>query len=210
MRGSDGVTVRGLPKRACAANCLHATASRSRQTSLNRKVLMRRRGPGPRSTLTKPSSFTCRKAKPQVPWIMPHCRSMSLKLIAATPPPCVTLLSIRARTRRPECGRNLSHAVTLTVNNQRPSASPRPRCPRLWPEITRPSRSSRFKHAASAAKLAASVPPLTNAIPHHSRVDDAQKGQNGNSDRVFGARLLRRLHGRTVTDGLFQEKVTAQ
>ena len=31
---------------------------------------MRRRGPGPRSTLTKPSSFTCRKAKPQVPWIM--------------------------------------------------------------------------------------------------------------------------------------------
>ena len=33
---------------------------------------------------------------------MPHCRSMSLKLIAATPPPCVTLLSIRARTRRPD------------------------------------------------------------------------------------------------------------
>ena len=149
MRGSDGVTVRGLPKRACAANCLHATASRSRQTSLNRKVLMRRRDPGPRATLTKPSSFTCRKAKPQVPWIMPHCRSMSLKLIAATPPPCVTLLSIRARTRRPECGRNLSHAVTLTVNNQRPSASPRPRCPRLWPEITRPSRSSRFKQSKS-------------------------------------------------------------
>ena len=26
----------------------------------------------------------------------------------------------------------------------------------------------------------------------------------------WGARLLRRLHGRTVTDGLFQEKVTAQ
>jgi hypothetical protein len=136
---------------------------------------MRRRDPGPRATLTKPSSFTCRKAKPQVPWFMPHDRSMSPKLIAATPPPCVTLLSIRARTRRPECGRNLSHAVTLTVNNQRPSASPRPRCPRLWPEITRPSRSSRFKHAASAAKLAAGVPPLTNAIPHHSRVDDAQK-----------------------------------
>src|SRR4029078_9033439 len=36
-----------------------------------------------------------------------------------------------------------------------------------------------------------------------------QKGQNGNSIRVFGARLLRRLHGRTITDGLLQEKVTA-
>ena len=37
-----------------------------------------------------------------------------------------------------------------------------------------------------------------------------REGQNGSSIRVFGARLLRRLHGRTVTDGLFQTKVTAQ
>jgi hypothetical protein len=42
------------------------------------------------------------------------------------------------------------------------------------------------------------------------RADDAQKGQNGNSNPVFGARLLRRPHGRTVTDGLFQNKVTAR
>ena len=53
-------------------------------------------------------------------------------------------------------------------------------------------------------------PQRSGALPHHSRADDAQKGQNGSSIRVFGACLLRRLHGRTVTDGLFQEKVTAQ
>ena len=34
--------------------------------------------------------------------------------------------------------------------------------------------------------------------------------RNGNAIRVYGARLLRRLHGRTVTDGLFQTKVTAR
>jgi hypothetical protein len=71
-------------------------------------------------------------------------------------------------------------------------------------------RPRRFLAGLAAAKRNSIVPRVTVRSPNHSRADDAQKGQNGNSIRVFGARFLRRLHGRTVTDGLFQEKVTAQ
>ena len=64
------------------------------------------------------------------------------------------------------------------------------RATRLWREITRPSRSLRFKQ--------------------QSNRNDAGKDKMEIKIAFLALVILRRLHGRTVTDGLFPEKVTAQ
>ena len=110
------------------------------------------------------------------------------------------------------------------------------RSTRLWLEVTRPRRFSRFnqqlgvereclalrgrrqRHSGGPAAswqdwprtISAAFASRHDALPHLSRADDAQKGQNGNQNRLLGARPFRRLHGRRVTDCLFPEKVTAQ
>ena len=106
--------------------------------------------------------------------------------VAAEPPcrgcnahPCLTDASARCR----RCGRPV---------HRHPSGAPVLRCvpstisaemhlaTRLWREIARPSRSSRFKHAASAAEARGSMTAAHECAPTSFKGRRCQRDKNGN------------------------------
>ena len=75
---------------------------------------------------------------------------------------------------------------------------------------TAPLRRPRCFLAGLAAYYQRGLRVASRCAPASFKGRRCPKGQNGNQNRLLGARPFRRLHGCRVTVGLFPEKVTAQ